>query len=50
MHDWFTTGVRMTFSRPVPLQIGGDAVGMRQSVDFRYAGRDVAMLDWRRMG
>jgi diacylglycerol kinase family enzyme len=50
MHDWFTSGVRMTFSRPVPLQIGGDAVGMRQSIEFRYGGRDVEMLDWRRMG
>jgi diacylglycerol kinase family enzyme len=49
MHDWFTTGVRMTFSRPVPLQIGGDAVGMRQSVDFRLGSREIAMLDWRRM-
>ncbi|HEY2512276.1 MAG TPA: diacylglycerol kinase family protein [Polyangiaceae bacterium] len=49
MHDWFATAVRMTFSRPVPLQIGGDAVGMRQTIDFRCAPRDVAMLDWRRM-
>ena len=49
MHDWFTTGVRMTFSRPVPLQIGGDAVGMRQTIELRYGGRDVSMLDWRRM-
>ena len=50
MHDWFTTAVRMTFSRPVPLQIGGDAVGMRQTIEFRYGGRAIAMLDWRRMG
>ena len=42
MHDWFATAVRMTFSRPVPLQIGGDAVGMRRTVDFRYGGREVA--------
>jgi diacylglycerol kinase family enzyme len=49
MHDWFATAVRMTFSRPVPLQIGGDAVGMRRTVDFRYGGREVTMLDWRRM-
>ena len=50
MHDWFTTGVKMTFSRPVPVQIGGDAVGMRQTIELRYGGRDViAMLDWRRM-
>lgn len=49
MHDWFATHVRMTFSRPVPVQIGGDAVGMRRSFELRYGGRNVAMLDWRRM-
>jgi diacylglycerol kinase family enzyme len=49
MHDWFTSGVRMTFSRPVPVQIGGDAVGMRQTLELRYGGRTVRMLDWRRM-
>ncbi len=47
MHDWFTKAVRMTFSRPVPIEIGGDAVGMRQTVEYRYGGRDVEMLDWR---
>jgi hypothetical protein len=49
MHDWFTKAVRMTFSRPVPIEIGGDAVGLRQTVEYRYGGRDVEMLDWRRM-
>jgi diacylglycerol kinase family enzyme len=49
MHDWFATHVRMTFSRPVPLQIGGDAVGFRQTVEFRRYDRDVEMLDWRRL-
>ncbi len=49
MHDWFATHVRMTFSRPVPVQVGGDAVGMRRSIELRYGGRNVAMLDWRRM-
>jgi diacylglycerol kinase family enzyme len=48
-HDWFTKAVRMTFSRPVPIEIGGDAVGMRQTVEYRYGGRDVEMLDWRAM-
>ena len=38
MHDWFATKVRMTFSRPVPLQIGGDAVGFRQTVEFKIFG------------
>jgi hypothetical protein len=47
MHDWFTTAVRMTFSRPVPVQIGGDAVGMRQTIEYRVADRRVELVDWR---
>ncbi len=47
MHDWFATAVRMTFSRPMPLQIGGDAVGERQTVDYRISDRTIEMLDWR---
>ncbi len=49
MHDWFVTAVRMTLSRPMPLQIGGDAVGLRQSIEFRASPRHVDMLDWRRL-
>jgi diacylglycerol kinase family enzyme len=49
MHDWFATAVRMTFSRAVPLQIGGDALGMRRTIEFRIAPRPVRMLDWRRL-
>jgi len=47
MQDWFATAVRMTFSRPLPLQIGGDAVGERQTVDYRISNRTIDMLDWR---
>jgi hypothetical protein len=47
MHDWFATAVRMTFSRQVPLQIGGDAIGTRQTVEYRLADRKVDILDWR---
>jgi hypothetical protein len=47
MHDWFAMAVRMTFSRKVPLQIGGDAIGMRQTVECRLADRRVEVLDWR---
>ena len=50
MHDWFATAVRMTVSRPMPLQIGGDAVGLRQTIEYRASPRQVEMLDWRRMG
>jgi diacylglycerol kinase family enzyme len=49
MHDWLATHVRMTFSRPVPLQIGGDAYGMRCAIEFRAADREVRMVDWRRL-
>ncbi len=47
MHDWFATKVRMTFSRPVPLQIGGDAVGFRQTVEYEIDRREIELVDWR---
>jgi hypothetical protein len=47
MHDWFTTEVRMTFSRPVPLQIGGESLGTRQTIEFRKSERQVDAVDWR---
>jgi diacylglycerol kinase family enzyme len=49
MHDWLATHVRMSFSRAVPLQIGGDAHGLRRAVEFRAAEREIRMIDWRRM-
>ena len=49
MYDWLATHVRMTFSRAVPLQIGGDACGMRRTIEYRVSPRSVAMLDWRRL-
>jgi diacylglycerol kinase family enzyme len=49
MHDWLATHVRMTLSRPTPLQVGGDALGPRRTVEYRAADRGVRMLDWRRI-
>jgi diacylglycerol kinase family enzyme len=49
MHDWLATHVRMTFSRPVALQIGGDAHGLRRTVEYRASHRAAPMLDWRRL-
>lgn len=49
MHDWLATHVRMTFSRDVPLQIGGDACGSRRTIEYRSSPRQVRMLDWRRL-
>jgi diacylglycerol kinase family enzyme len=50
MQDWFASEVRMTFSRPVPLQIGGEAVGQRLTVEFKQSDRKVDALDWRMLG
>lgn len=47
MTDWFATEVRMTFSRPMPLQIGGEAIGSRLTVEYRASERIVDALDWR---
>ncbi len=50
MNDWLATHIRMTFSRSVPLQIGGDAHGMRRTIEYRAATRSIGMVDWRRLG
>jgi hypothetical protein len=47
MHDWFLSGVRMTFSRPTPMQIGGDAVGLHRVAEYRISPREAWVLDWR---
>jgi diacylglycerol kinase family enzyme len=49
MFDWFSTHVRMTFSREMPVQIGGDAGGLRRTVEYRMSPRALPMVDWRRM-
>jgi len=50
MADWFATEVRMTFSRPMPLQIGGEAIGSRLTVEYKASDRFVDALDWRMLG
>ncbi len=50
MNDWFSSHVRMTFSRALPLQIGGEAVGERRSIEFRMSPREIRAVDWRRLG
>lgn len=48
MHDWFGTAVRMRFSRPMPFQIGGDAMGERTEIVLRAARETVRVVDWSR--
>src|SRR3954468_9876853 len=46
MYDWFATAVRMRFSRPMPFQIGGDAMGERTEIVLRAARETVRVVDW----
>ncbi len=48
LRDWFATGVRMRFSRPMPFQIGGDPMGERTEIVLRAARETVRVVDWRR--
>jgi diacylglycerol kinase family enzyme len=47
MYDWFADHVRMTFSRPSPLQIGGEAMGLRQTVEYKVLPNTINAVDWR---
>ncbi len=47
MHDFFASAVRMRFSRPMPFQIGGDAMGERDEIVLRAAKETVRVVDWR---
>ncbi len=49
MHDWFTTAARFTFSRPMALEIGGDAMPPRRIVEMRVSPRECRVLDWRQL-
>jgi diacylglycerol kinase family enzyme len=49
MHDFFSKHVKMTFSRVIPLEIGGEAIGTRQTVEYKASEREVDALDWRRL-
>lgn len=46
MHDFFARSATLAFSRPMPFQIGGDAVGMREEITFRHATETVPLVDW----
>ena len=46
MHNWLVTSCRAVFSRPVPFQVGGDRLGMREAVDYRMAEDEIDLLDW----
>ena len=47
MNDFFLTHAEMTFSRPMPFQIGGDGLGVRERIEFRVAPETVEVVDWK---
>ena len=49
-HDFLLEHCRMEFDRDVPVEIGGDAIGLRRSVDYRVAPQVVRVVDWARLG
>lgn len=48
-HHFMLDACRMEFDQPVGFEIGGDVIGQRSQVDFRFAQRTVDLLDWRRL-
>ncbi|MEZ4298220.1 MAG: diacylglycerol kinase family protein [Polyangiaceae bacterium] len=50
MHTWMLTSCKMTFSRPMPFQIGGDRHGHVTEVDYRIAPETIDVLDWPALG
>ena len=50
MHTWLLTSCKMTFSRPMPFQIGGDRHGHVAEVDYRIAPETIDCLDWPAIG
>ena len=47
MHDLFATAAQFTFSRPMPFQIGGDGIGVRDEITLRVASETVDLVDWK---
>jgi hypothetical protein len=49
-HDFLLTHCRMEFDRDVPVEIGGDAIGLRRSVEYRVAPQVVKVVEWGQLG
>ncbi|MBL8913810.1 MAG: diacylglycerol kinase [Archangium sp.] len=48
-HDFLLTHCRMEFDREVPVEIGGDAIGLRNSLEYRIAPQIVPVIDWKKL-
>lgn len=48
-HDFLLSHCRLEFDRDVPVEIGGDAIGLRRSVEYRVSPQLVPLIDWPRL-
>ncbi|MEW6432974.1 MAG: diacylglycerol kinase family protein [Myxococcota bacterium] len=48
-HDFLLTHCRMEFDREVPVEVGGDVIGLRSAVEYRLHDRPVPVVDWARV-
>ncbi|MDH5673964.1 MAG: diacylglycerol kinase family protein [Myxococcales bacterium] len=46
LQDFLVDAIRIECDRPTPLQIGGDVVGMRESVEARLSPRPIRVVDF----
>jgi hypothetical protein len=48
-HHFFVTKVRFELDRPMPIEIGGDVLGDRTSLELSHVANAVPLVDWRKM-
>ncbi|MDX2013165.1 MAG: diacylglycerol kinase family protein [Myxococcaceae bacterium] len=48
-HDFLLTQCRMEFDGEVPVEVGGDVIGLRRQVEFRVAPMVVPVVDWSKL-
>jgi diacylglycerol kinase family enzyme len=49
MHDFFVTRARLQFDAPLPVQLGGDVLGARDTFELAVAAQTVELIDWSRL-
>jgi hypothetical protein len=48
-HDFLLTHCRMDFDRDVPVEVGGDAIGLRRTIEYKVSSQVVPVIDWARL-
>jgi hypothetical protein len=48
-HDFLLTHCRMEFDGEVPVEVGGDVIGLRRQVEYRIAPMVVPIVDWSKL-